>query len=365
MCQILGKNCTGDDCWQEAKHFRAFGLLITRGGEHQNFFPQLIHSLLVEHLNMNSTQSRLLNWALHDCSAICGIYQRGHSMAFSEAWQLRGIPAFAYPTDFSRCHTPLQFQRNAINCLCVGPGNTVVIVSCRQWQSSQKCLKRASHCSPIALYKMLKAGRGGKGEKRYAQSKYWRHCFFYSPTIQTSDSSRLHCSADVSLEDQKAFKQHIYKTSTISCQSITESQWSLEVQISWKRELGILSLVSTLTGFTLQKYRWLLPLAVWSNQFAQQPPLQLHKSQCGGLSSQQARCPPRPYSLLSKMGGPVLRQPALKGHTNDWSPHKARLSFGFETTSLKNITFSSVSSIWTKVFKMCEILCHPCFTFSV
>lgn len=228
-------------------------------------------------------------------------------------------------------------------------------------QVPQACLSLQPHCA----VQNVKGWEGREGGEKVCTEQILKALFFYSPTIQTSDSSRLHCSADVSLEDQKAFKQHIYKTSTISCQSITESQWSLEVQISWKRELGILSLVSTLTGFTLQKYRWLLPLAVWSNQFAQQPPLQLHKSQCGGLSSQQARCPPRPYSLLSKMGGPVLRQPALKGHTNDWSPHKARLSFGFETTSLKNITFSSVSSIWTKVFKMCEILCHPCFTFSV
>lgn len=197
MCQILGKNCTGDGCWQEAKRFRAIGLqYITRGWEHQNFFPQLKYSLLVEHLNMNSMQSRLLNQALHDCSAICGIYQRGHNTAFSEAWQLRGISAFAYPTDFSRCHTLLQFQRNAIDCLWVGPGNTAVIVSRRQ--SSHKCLKCASHCSPIALYKMLRLGGEGRGRKGMHRANSAGIVFFI---LQQSklDPSRLHCSADVTV----------------------------------------------------------------------------------------------------------------------------------------------------------------------
>lgn len=72
-------------------------------------------------------------------------------MAFSEAWQLKGISAFAYPTDFSRCHTLLQFQRNAINCLCVGPGDTEVIVSRRQDRADTMLLKCASHCSSIVL----------------------------------------------------------------------------------------------------------------------------------------------------------------------------------------------------------------------
>lgn len=148
--RFRGKNCTSDSSRQEAKHFRSFDLQYTiRGGEDQNFFPQLKYSLLVEHLNMNGMQIRLLN--LHDCSAICGIYQWGHNMAFSEAWQLKGISAFAYPTDFSRCHTLLQFQRNAINCLCVGPGDTEVIVSRRQDRAHTMLLKCASHCSSIVL----------------------------------------------------------------------------------------------------------------------------------------------------------------------------------------------------------------------
>lgn len=49
-------------------------------------------------------------------------------MAFSEACQLIGIFAFAYPTDFSRCHTPVPFHRKAVGSPCVGPGDTVAIV---------------------------------------------------------------------------------------------------------------------------------------------------------------------------------------------------------------------------------------------
>lgn len=79
-------------------------------------------------------------------------------MAFSKVCQLIGIFAFAYPTDFSRCHTPLPFHRNAMGSPCVGLGDTVAIVP----PDSGGALQRPHSGTPAARQRPRAEGEGRK-----------------------------------------------------------------------------------------------------------------------------------------------------------------------------------------------------------
>lgn len=163
---------------------------------------------------MNGMQSPSLNQLLHDCSAICGIYQWGHNMAFSEAWQLKGIFAFVYPTDFSGCHTPLQFHRNAINCPCVGPGDSAAIVPRRQRQSHHNVPSWGLACSSAPPHKTLRPGPEGAGRK---EGMCWANSegivlFPKNPKLYLFKIALF--STHYSPKDQKMFKETLIKWGT-------------------------------------------------------------------------------------------------------------------------------------------------------
>lgn len=86
-------------------------------------------------------------------------------MAFSEAWQLKGIFAFAHPTDFSKCQAPLQFHRNTIKWPCVGPGDTAAIVPSRQWQHAHNMPQLCTGLQLSSTAQSSKARRGGRERK--------------------------------------------------------------------------------------------------------------------------------------------------------------------------------------------------------
>lgn len=185
--------CSGDGSWQETVLEQTAHDTYTSMGKMRISF----HS---QNLNMNGMQSPSSNQPLHNCSAICGIYQWGHNMAFSEAWQCKGIFAFAYPTDFSRWPTPLQFHRKAIA--------TLQPLSPQTAQGARNVPQHSARLQLGPKAQNIKAG-GERGEKEVCTGQIVKALLFYSPRIQSFICSRSHCSAGVTVPKIRTFsKQH-------------------------------------------------------------------------------------------------------------------------------------------------------------
>jgi len=174
-------------------------------------------------------QSPGLSQPLRDCSAICGIYQ-GHNMAFSEAGQLRGIFAFAYPTDFSGCHRALQFLRHTTNCPCVGPGDTAAIVPTGTGRGPQHPQLR-SRLPPSSTAPSTEPRRESGGEKRrHAPSKQGRHCWFIPPESKALFIQDCIVQQTLQSRGSENFRTNTYKPGTFSSPSITARKWNFRRQ---------------------------------------------------------------------------------------------------------------------------------------